>query len=163
MAPGLEKCIGGGFDVRRGSLDDPHVLELLNGHQEVARLQSPPVGWTVPEIEALRHCGTRLWTAWSGAILAGTAALKGLGAGHGEVKALHTAETMRGQGVATCLLEHIIATARLDGMTRLSLETGSSPYFTGARRLYARLGFTECEPFAPYHADPNSYFMTLVL
>ena len=47
-------------------------------------------------------------------------------------------------------------------MARLSLETGSWPYFAPARALYARHGFTECGPFGDYREDPNSVFMTLV-
>jgi len=31
---------------------------------------------------------------------------------------------------------------------RLSLETGSQPFFEPARALYLRHGFAECEPFA---------------
>ncbi len=33
--------------------------------------------------------------------------------------------------------------------------------FEPARQLYARAGFTYCEPFADYIEDPNSVFMTM--
>jgi putative acetyltransferase len=65
--------------------------------------------------------------------------------------------------VASAMLLHIIAAARARGMSRVSLETGSWPYFEPARALYARHGFVECEPFGDYRADPNSVFMTRVL
>ena len=45
-------------------------------------------------------------------------------------------------------------------MTRLSLETGSWPYFAPARAFYRKHGFLECAPFADYVSDPNSVFMT---
>jgi putative acetyltransferase len=61
------------------------------------------------------------------------------------------------------MLRHIIAAARSRGMTRLSLETGSWPYFAPAHALYARHGFVECDPFGAYRPDPNSVFMTLEL
>ena len=61
------------------------------------------------------------------------------------------------------MLTHIIETARSEGMERLSLETGSWPYFQPARRLYAAFGFSECGPFGDYREDPNSVFMTLDL
>jgi putative acetyltransferase len=48
-------------------------------------------------------------------------------------------------------------------MSRLSLETGSWPYFAPARALYARHGFLECPPFGEYRPDRNSVFMTLAL
>jgi putative acetyltransferase len=56
-----------------------------------------------------------------------------------------------------------MAEARAAGMGRLSLETGSWPYFLPARALYARHGFVECGPFGDYRDDPNSIFMTIAL
>jgi putative acetyltransferase len=76
---------------------------------------------------------------------------------------MHTAEAARGRGVGSALLREIMAAARARGMTRLSLETGSWPYFLPARALYARHGFVECGPFGDYVEDPNSVFMTLEL
>jgi hypothetical protein len=68
------------------------------------------------------------------------------------------------------LLEHHLATARAAtgaarslGMSRLSLETGSWPYFQPARALYRSVGFVECAPFGEYVHDPNSVFMSLDL
>jgi putative acetyltransferase len=61
------------------------------------------------------------------------------------------------------MLRHIMAAARKRGLSRLSLETGSWPYFASARALYARHGFAECPPFGDYRPDPNSVFMTLAL
>jgi putative acetyltransferase len=49
------------------------------------------------------------------------------------------------------------------GLSRLSLETGSWPYFSAAREFYGRHGFVECPPFGSYLPDPNSVFMTLDL
>ncbi|MDO9497076.1 MAG: hypothetical protein Q7J48_15330 [Nocardioides sp.] len=42
----------------------------------------------------------------------------------------------------------------------MSLEIGSFEFFAPARALYARHGFTECEPFGDYGPDPHSTFMT---
>jgi putative acetyltransferase len=49
------------------------------------------------------------------------------------------------------------------GLSRLSLETGSWPYFDPARALYARFGFKPCEPFGDYRPDPNSVFLSIRL
>lgn len=76
---------------------------------------------------------------------------------------MHVAERMRGRGYGAAIVRHVIATARARGMSRLSLETGSWPFFAPARALYARHGFVECEPFEGYKPDPNSVFMTLDL
>jgi putative acetyltransferase len=93
----------------------------------------------------------------------GIGALKRLSADHGEVKSMHTAQSVRGRGVGSAILRYIIATARARGMSRLSLETGSWAYFRPAHALYASHGFVECPPFADYVSDPNSIFMSLDL
>ena len=64
------------------------------------------------------------------------------------------------KGVARLMLEHIIADAKLRGLTRLSLETGSQAGFIPARKLYESFGFEYCPPFGDYKVDPNSQFMT---
>ncbi len=61
------------------------------------------------------------------------------------------------------MLRHIIAAARAQGMSRLSLETGSWDFFRPARAFYQKHGFAVCEPFGDYVLDPNSVFMTLEL
>jgi putative acetyltransferase len=96
-------------------------------------------------------------------VLLGCGALKRLSAEHGEVKSMHTVESERRNGIGSAMLRHIIATARAETMSRLSLETGSWGYFRPARALYRKHGFVECAPFGDYVPDPNSIFMTLDL
>jgi putative acetyltransferase len=54
------------------------------------------------------------------------------------------------RGLAAALLETIIADARQQGLTVLSLETGSGPVFEPALALYRQRGFTNGEAFADY-------------
>jgi putative acetyltransferase len=103
------------------------------------------------------------WSAWEDDAVVGVGALKRLSADHGEVKSMYTDEAARGRGVGSSMLRHIMAAARARGMSRVSLETGSWPYFAPARALYARHGFVECAPFGDYQPDANSVFMTLAL
>jgi putative acetyltransferase len=103
------------------------------------------------------------WSAWEDDAVVGVGALKRLSAEHGEVKSMYTAEGARGRGVGSAMLRHILAAARARGMSHVSLETGSWPYFAPARALYLRHGFVECPPFGDYRADPSSVFMTLDL
>lgn len=169
-----------------GGLDDPRVIALLRHHLERARAETAPGSAHALDLSGLRTPDVTFWSAWDGgggappakeppaeatlakapladATLAGVGALKVLGPGHGEVKSMHTAEALRGRGVGSALLRHIVAHARARGMTRLSLETGAWPYFGPARTLYARHGFAACPPFGDYRPDPNSVFMTLAL
>ena len=62
-------------------------------------------------------------------VLVGVGALKRLTVEHGEVKSMHTAEAVRGRGVGSAMLDHLVAAAVARGMAWLSLETGAWPYF----------------------------------
>ncbi|MBD1269168.1 GNAT family N-acetyltransferase [Aeromicrobium tamlense] len=115
------------------------------------------------DLGALRHEAISFFTVREDGRLLGCGALKDLGGGHGEIKSMRTTAAARGRGVATAMLQHLLDTARARGLERLSLETGSEPYFAAARRLYVRHGFEECEPFADYVPDPNSVFLTRVV
>lgn len=87
-------------------------------------------------------------------------AFRRLGDGHAELKSMHVLAEYRGRGLSRAMLDHLIAAARAEGITRLSLETGTQPEFAAARALYLGAGFTACGPFADYAADPDSAFLT---
>lgn len=145
------------------SLSDPRIVAFLEEHLTDMRRVSPPESVHALDLDALRQPGIRFWTAWLGDTLVGTAALKRLDDGHAELKSMRTTATLRGQGIAARMLEHTVAQARALGHARMSLETGSQPFFAPARALYAKHGFEECGPFGGYGPDPNSYFMTRTL
>jgi putative acetyltransferase len=149
--------------IVEGGLDDPRVVALLHTHVTRARAETARGSAHALDLGGLREPEVTFWSAWEGESVVGVGALKRLSADHGEVKSMHTAEAARGRGVGSALLQEILATARARGMRRLSLETGSWPYFLPARALYARHGFVECAPFGEYEEDPNSVFMTLAL
>ena len=149
--------------IIEGGLDDPRVIELLYLHLTRARAETAPGSAHALDLSGLQSPDVTFWSAWEGDALAGVGALKRLSADHGEIKSMHTAEAMRRRGVGAAILRHIIGAARARGMSRLSLETGSWPYFAPARALYARHGFVECAPFGDYRPDRNSVFMTLAL
>jgi putative acetyltransferase len=151
------------INIKAGQLEDPRVIQLLTTHLTHARAHTAPGSAHALDLSGLRSSEIQFWTAWNGDSLLGTAALKRLSPSRGEIKSMHTAESVRRQGVGSALLRWVIEAARADGMNRLSLETGSRPYFLPARMLYARHGFTECGPFGNYLRDPNSVFMTLDL
>jgi putative acetyltransferase len=149
--------------IVEGGLDDPRVVALLHTHLTRARAETGRGSAHALDLSGLRAPDVTFWSAWEGDAVVGVGALKRLSADHGEVKSMHTAETARGRGVGSALLRQIVATARARGMSRLSLETGSWPYFLPARVLYQRHGFVECGPFGEYRDDVNSVFMTRVL
>ena len=148
------------MDIREGGLDDPRVAALLETHLVRARAETARGSAHALDLSGLRAPDVTFWSAWEGETLAAVGALRRLGPDHGEVKSMHTAESMRGRGIGSAMVRHIVDAARARGMSRLSLETGAWPYFAPARAMYARHGFAECGPFGDYRADINSVFMT---
>jgi putative acetyltransferase len=149
--------------IVRGDLDDPRVLGLLALHVTRARAETARGSDHALDATGLRAPEISLWAVWDEGELLGLGALKRISPEHGEVKSMHTIESARRRGVGSAVLQHIIVAARSQGMTRLSLETGSWDYFAAARAFYGRNGFVECPPFEGYKSDPNSVFMTLDL
>jgi len=90
-------------------------------------------------------------------------ALKDLGGDAGEVKSMRTHPDFLRRGVAAALLDHIIAVARSRGIVRLSLETGSGPYFEPALALYRRRGFVDGPEFGGYTRSAFNQFLHLTL
>jgi putative acetyltransferase len=151
------------MNIVEGGLDDARVLELLRIHLHHARAETAAGSAHALDVSGLRAAGVRFWSLWDGEALLGVGALKDLGDRHGEVKSMHVAQIARRRGVGSAMLRHLIATARASGWSRLSLETGSWPYFAPAQALYRRHGFVDCAPFGDYRPDPNSVFLTLEL
>ena len=151
--------------------DDPlrgDVHELLSEHLADMFATSPAESVHALDHSALSAPSIAFWTAREDGNLLGCGALKLLEspsgpARHGELKSMRTTASARGRGVATRLLLHILDDARSQDLERIYLETGTENYFAPARRLYARNGFTECQPFAEYRPDPNCVFMELRL
>ncbi len=147
------------MQIRVDDLTGPEILALLEEHLRCMTI-SPPESRHALNLDGLRKPDITFWTIWKGFELAGCGALKELDAHHGEIKSMRTASAYQRQGVASQMLDYIIAEAKRRGYRRLSLETGVMDYFDPARRLYARAGFERCGPFAGYIEDPNSVFMT---
>lgn len=68
----------------------------------------------------------------------------------GEVKRMYTRPQVRGQGVGWKILERVEALAREKGLSLLKLETGETPAFEGAFRIYERNGFSRCGAYLDY-------------
>lgn len=149
--------------IEEGGLDDERVIALLKVHVTRARAETAACSAHALDVSGLKHPAIRLWTIWEGETLLGTAALRRLDAGHGEIKSMFVADAARRKGAGSAILTHVLAQAKAMGMGRASLETGSWDYFAPARALYAKHGFVECGPFEGYAPDPNSTFMTRAL
>jgi putative acetyltransferase len=143
-----------------GELDGADVRALLALHFAEMRADSPPEACHVLPIEELADPSIRFFSLRESGQLLGVGALKSLEQGHGEIKSMRTARDALGRGVGRVMLDHLIAEARAMGMTRLSLETGNSPLFDAANRLYLAAGFEPCASFGGYCPTPFTHFYT---
>ena len=144
-------------------LSGPEIARFLADHLAHMREISPPGSVHALDLDALRRPDVTVWSVHDGDELVGCAALKRHDDIHGEIKSMRTHPDRRGTGIGALLLEHVLAEARAMGLTRLSLETGTTDHFAPARALYARYGFEPCGPFADYTADPHSAYLTRTL
>lgn len=158
-----------GWLLRLDDLQGPELAALLQEHLDDMHAESPPESVHALDLSRLRQPDISVWTLWrcdaDGRVqeLAGSVALKEHDPRSAELKSMRAARHLRGLGVGRRLLDHALAEARARGYHRVSLETGTTPYFRAAQGLYAAAGFTECGPFADYRLDPHSLFMTLDL
>ena len=148
------------MEIRLDDLTELVVQDLVREHLDDMAQKSDPESCHALSVEQLRQSSVTFWSAWDNKELLGCGALKELNPQHGEVKTMRTVARHRGKGVASLMLEHIIAEAKRRRYVRVSLETGSSEHYEPARKLYFKYGFKECAPFADYIEDPESFFMT---
>lgn len=144
-------------------LSGPEIEAFLQEHLDEMREISPPESTHALDLDGLRRPEVTFWSVYEGDELVGCGALKKLDATTAELKSMRTARTAKRRGVASTLLQHILTEAGRRGFTRLYLETGTDDHFAPARALYAKYGFTRCEPFADYPEDPNSTHLTRAL
>ena len=146
--------------IQEGELDREDVRSLLTQHFEEMRAGSPPEACHVLPIDGLKDSAIGFFTLREDGQLLGCGALKRLEAGHGEIKSMRTANSALGRGVGQAMLDHLLSTARTAGMTRVSLETGSTEQFAAANRLYEKNGFERTGAFGGYADTPWTHFYT---
>lgn len=151
------------LQIRIDDLTGPEIAAFLEKHIRDMRAVSPPESKHALDLEGLKSADITFWAVRDESDLIACGAIKQLDPEHAEIKSMRTAASCRGKGVASRLLQHMLYEAGRRGYRRLSLETGSMPFFAPARRLYEKFGFDYCAPFADYRDDPNSVFMTRIL
>ncbi|GAA1994866.1 GNAT family N-acetyltransferase [Microbacterium pumilum] len=150
-------------EIHVDDLSGETTLALITAHLAGMHDTSPPESVHALDIDGLRHPAITFWSAWVDGELAGIGALKRLDAERGELKSMRVDDRFLGRGVGRAILRHIVVHARENGLTSLWLETGSTPEFLPALRLYESEGFVRCGPFEDYSLDPFSVFLTRTL
>jgi GNAT superfamily N-acetyltransferase len=124
-AANLGRLFPEGFDQSRGNRLEPADVLPPHGHFVIARLDGRAVG-----------CG----------------ALKVLGKRTGEIKRVWTAEEVRGQGIASKIMDALEEIARAQGFERLLLDTNRA--LVAAQAMYAKRGYRE---IAAYNNNPYAH------
>ena len=146
--------------IEPADFTDPGLHAFLQAHLDDIAPTAPAESRHALDLDGLRKPGVRLWVALDAGEIVGTGALAPVEPAHEELKSMRTAPQLRGRGIATQILDHLLRDARSRGIARVSLETGSMEFFAPARALYAKAGFVPCPPFGSYRDDPNSAFLT---
>ncbi|MDQ1206125.1 GNAT family N-acetyltransferase [Microbacterium sp. SORGH_AS_0862] len=144
-------------------VDDPTrgpAHDLVTSHLAAMHAGTPAESVHALDATGLSSTDVTFWSAWSDGELAGIGALKRWGDDRGELKSMRVADAFRGTGVGRGILRHILGEAAAMGLTSVWLETGSTPEFVPAARLYESEGFIRCGPFADYRDDPLSLYFT---
>jgi putative acetyltransferase len=131
-------------------LADPGVRELIEFHQRAMIDGSPPGHSFALDLSGLAHPDVTLWAAHVEGQVAAIGAMKRLDDARGEIKSMRTHPDFLRRGLAASLLDVIIDHARAEGLSVLSLETGSGPAFEPALALYRNRGFVNGAAFADY-------------
>ena len=151
------------FDIIEDDLSREQTRGLLAIHLAAMHANSPPGEVFALDLSGLRSREVTVWTVWQGPGIVGVGALKELGGGSGELKSMRTHPDHLRRGVATFLLDFMVREARVRGLRRLSLETGSGPAFEPALALYRRHGFADGAPFSDYAKSDFNRFLHVTL
>jgi putative acetyltransferase len=146
-----------GFTIERETPDQPEVAALLALADERSASLYPAESRHGLPLAALLAQGVRFFVARIAGRIVGFGGYVGPPDGDAEMKRVFVAAEARGQGIGGAVVEAVEACAAAEGMLRMYLETGVKS--DEAIRLYRRLGYVECGPFAHYRPDPLSVFM----
>lgn len=148
------------IEMRLDDLSSEATRALVRRHLAGMHAASPPESVHAFDVDALKKPGVTFWSAHVDGRVAGCCALARLDDSRGELKSMRVADEFLGKGIGRAMLDHLLREAKQRGWTSVWLETGSTPPFAPALKLYESAGFARCGPFADYVEDPFSIFMT---
>lgn len=142
--------------IELGDPRDPQATALLQASHALMESLFPPEDNHFLSIDALCTPDIHFFIVREGDTTLGCVALANKG-DYGEMKSMFVAEVARGKGAADALIRQFEDHARTLELPVVKLETGSLLH--AAHKLYKRHGFSLCQPFGDYTANPTSIFM----
>ena len=139
-----------------GDPRDPAATALLKASHDLMESLFPSETNHYFGVEALLAPNIRFYVAYDGDTMVGTGALA-IKDGYGELKSIFVDPDARGSGAGAAIVTQLIVRAKMEGLPKLKLETGSLLH--AAHRIYERAGFTRCGSFGEYEDSEFSVFM----
>jgi putative acetyltransferase len=147
--------------IARETPDQPEVVTLLRLADERAAALYPAESRHGLSLPGLLEQAARFHVARIGGRAEGCGSFVLLWERSAEMKRVFVTASARGQGIGRAIVEALEGAAIAEGVRRMYLETGVTS--DEALRLYRRLGYEACGPFAAYGPDPLSVSMVKTL
>jgi GNAT superfamily N-acetyltransferase len=143
-------------DIRRSTLSSPDPARLVAALNAELTATFPEPGATHFSLDGAQvNAGDGAFlVAYVNDVAVGCGAVRRLDRATAELKRMYVAPSVRGQGIGRALVEALEREARLLGVTRIVLETGTR--LTPAIKLYEAMGYARIPLFGEYLSSPDT-------
>jgi putative acetyltransferase len=146
----------GTVHLRRGTLASPDAARLVAALNAELTTTFPEPGAThfsLSDAQVVDGDGA-FFVAWLDDVAVGCGAVRRLDEATAEIKRMYVDPSARGRGIGRALLDGLEREARLIGVTRIVLETGTR--LAPAIKLYEAMGYARIPLFGEYLSSPNT-------
>jgi putative acetyltransferase len=143
-------------DIRRSTLASPDAVRLiaaLNAELEAAFPEPGATHFSLSSTQVEAGDGAFV-IAYLDNVAVGCGAVRRLDDGTAELKRMYVAPSLRGRGIGRALVEALEREARLLGVTKVVLETGTR--LAAAITLYEAMGYSRIPLFGEYLSSPDT-------
>jgi putative acetyltransferase len=146
----------GTVDIRRSTLASTDAARLITALNAELTATFPEPGAThfVLTGAQVEDGDGAFLVAYLDEAAVGCGAVRRLDAATGELKRMYVDGSVRGRGIGRALVEALEREARLLGMTKVVLETGTR--LEPAIKLYEAMGYGRIPLFGEYRSSPNT-------
>jgi GNAT superfamily N-acetyltransferase len=144
------------LDIRHCTLASPDAARLIAALNAELTTTFPEPGAThfsLSDTQVVSGQGAFL-VAYLDDVAVGCGAVRRLDDATAEIKRMYVDPTVRGRGIGRALVEALEREARLAGVTRIALETGTR--LPPAITLYEAMGYARIPLFGEYLSSPDT-------
>jgi GNAT superfamily N-acetyltransferase len=144
------------LQIRRSGLASPDAARLIAALNAELTATFPEPGAThfsLSDAQVERGDGAFV-LAWLDGVAVGCGAVRRRDESTAELKRMYVEPSHRGRGIGRALVEALEGEARLLGIRKIVLETGTR--LAPALRLYEGMGYERIPLFGEYHSSPDT-------